>query len=219
MLNGEPGSTKNIIELPESTHYQIFNQMGEYVDSGFAEFVDYSDFEPGRYFLHYDTVQTHFEKRPDIAEVVEIKATNNTLLFIIIITGALMIILLTYFIVVVSRTKNERERLLEQIEELKSSSVSNHGEVLAEASNTILDKEKVENAIDGKLNASDWKIAVKLVEQPSISNKELADQVALSVEGTRSSLKKMYRYFDIPTSRHMRLELVSQMIQISKSSS
>ena len=71
-----------------------------------------------------------------------------------------------------------------------------------------LEKELLEKEIDAKLNESDWLIIQALYKNPAQSNKELADKVALSVEGTRSSLKKMYRLFEIADSRNKKLALV-----------
>jgi DNA-binding CsgD family transcriptional regulator len=54
-----------------------------------------------------------------------------------------------------------------------------------------------------------------LLEDPTISNKELADKAYLSVDGIGSSLRRMYEYFDIPSSKYMKIALLLKAIKIS----
>ena len=53
-----------------------------------------------------------------------------------------------------------------------------------------------------------------LFENPSISNKEIANEVSLSLEGVSSSLRRMYAAFDIKTPGNKKVELILKVMQI-----
>jgi DNA-binding MarR family transcriptional regulator len=78
-----------------------------------------------------------------------------------------------------------------------------------------IDRVVIENYIEANLNESDWAIMKALYDNPAISNKVLADQISLSVEGAKSSLKKMYSLFEIPLSRNMKLALILKVINLT----
>ena len=79
----------------------------------------------------------------------------------------------------------------------------------------MLNKSKIEGIIGATLNPTDWKILNELFNNPALGNKDLADKVSLSVEGTRSSLGKMYRHFNIKTARNQRFILVMEAVKAS----
>ncbi|MEP1095846.1 MAG: tetratricopeptide repeat protein [Cyclobacteriaceae bacterium] len=112
----------------------------------------------------------------------------------------------------------EKETLLQEIKLLKIEGV------IKTASNDewkellVLDKEKIEKAIENTLNISDWSILQALFNNPAIGNVQIADQVALSVPGVRSSLQKMYRFFKIDKSSNQRMLLVMEATKISNNS-
>lgn len=60
-----------------------------------------------------------------------------------------------------------------------------------------LDRSNIEAHISKELNTSDWLILETLYKYPTKSNNELAEEVNISYDGLRSSLKKMYRLFNI----------------------
>lgn len=62
MLPAKPGEVKQIYELPDSTNYSVYNQKGKLVDSGNAEFVDFTKYKSGTYFIKYDGVSRKIEK-------------------------------------------------------------------------------------------------------------------------------------------------------------
>ena len=83
-----------------------------------------------------------------------------------------------------------------------------------------LKREKIESSISTKLNDSDWKILSQLLENPAITNREIAELVSLSFEGVRSSLKKMYRVFDIQKSgENQKISLIIKATRISNEAS
>ena len=82
-----------------------------------------------------------------------------------------------------------------------------------------VDREKVNTAAENKLNESDLKILTELCRQPTIANKDIAEQVYLSLEGVKSSFKKMYDLFDITaSSRNKKLALAIRVMTLSEAS-
>lgn len=216
MLQGNE-ELKNIYELPFQTDFKIYDRKGALIDSGNAQFIDYTNYKAGTYFIKYDNQTKTFEKKQSTNNP-HLNTESNFLFIMLASAIVLIVILLSYFGVRLRRYKKEQSKLLQDIEGLKSLPVSDLQGSLTIADKVILDRNKVEIEIASKLNESDWKIIDLLMDHPSISNKELAGRVSLSVEGTRSSLKKMYRIFEIPSSRNMRLTLVIKLVQISKQS-
>lgn len=202
------GEIKYIHSLPYESSYQIYDVKGMSYDSGYGQFIDYTEYEPGEYFVHYDGGIENFTRKGEVG------ISNAALLKIVI--GAIIIILaiLLFFGFHLRRVSKERSKLIETIHDLNKSIRTT--ETLVDSNQATLDKQKIEAKFPDKLNESDWKIIDQLSAHPSISNKDLADRVSLSVEGTRSALKKMYRIFEIPSSRNMRLTLVIKLMEISR---
>ena len=45
---------KNIYELPSKTDYEIFNSKGQLIAEGNAQFVDYTDYKSGIFFIRFN---------------------------------------------------------------------------------------------------------------------------------------------------------------------
>lgn len=114
------------------------------------------------------------------------------------------------------KIRTEKGYLLKEIEILKSEAI-----IYMTSSNKVplkghLDRIKIDEAINGVLNDSDWKVLSILCKNPTINNREISEKISLSFEGVRSSLKKMYRIFNIQNaSENQRIALVIQAIRIS----
>lgn len=81
-----------------------------------------------------------------------------------------------------------------------------------------LDRRAVEQSIDFRLNDTDWAILNALYQTPTLTYKQLAQEVSLSFEGVRSSLKKMYRLFLLNGSgRGQKEQLMKRVIELSAS--
>ena len=79
-----------------------------------------------------------------------------------------------------------------------------------------LNRKKIELALGGRINDSDWRILTTLTANPTLANKELAAMVALSQEGVKSALKKLYRLFELEKSKeNQRLSMVIKAIKLS----
>jgi len=127
-------------------------------------------------------------------------------------------ILLTFVLVFYSRyqkIQNLKTELLEEIDFLKNKFLPLETVGTEDNSAKVIVKEKIEEHINKKLNHTDWNILNTLYETPLISNKDLASKVYLSLEGTSSSLRKMYVLFGIESKTNKKMELLRQAILIS----
>lgn len=79
-----------------------------------------------------------------------------------------------------------------------------------------LNREKVEESIDRKLNETDWKVLQILLDDPMITNKEIASKAFLSEDGIGSSLRRMYEYFDVKETKYKKIALLMNAIKRSK---
>ena len=56
------GEVKHIYELPAATNYKIYDQKGELVKEGKGQFIDYTDYKKGTYFILFDGKKHSFIK-------------------------------------------------------------------------------------------------------------------------------------------------------------
>jgi len=130
----------------------------------------------------------------------------------------LLILISVYYRVKYIKNQAEKRELFQEIKLLKSEAVSSVVSSVLAVEPVGLDKERIEVAINASLNKSDWNILNELYKNPAISNKEIAELVSLSVQGAVSSLRKMYRLFEIKTARNQRVALVIKATRISSNS-
>ena len=70
---------------------------------------------------------------------------------------------------------------------------------------------------ENKLNDTDWKILKLICVTPTITNKDIGEKVYLSVDGVKSSFKKMYDLFDITSiGRNKKISLAIKVIKLSE---
>jgi len=128
----------------------------------------------------------------------------------------IIIVLLSLFLKLRQiKSKALREKLIAEITLLKSGKERRTVLDIKQQSVLELDKEKIQLSINKKLNDSYWKILNIVFINPVIVNKEIAEKVNLSVEGTSSSLRKMYRLFNLDNSKDKKLALVMEAARIS----
>jgi len=75
----------------------------------------------------------------------------------------------------------------------------------------------VEQSIGRKLNETDWKVLTILLEDPTYSNRDIAEKAYMSFDGIGSSLKRMYQYFEIKETKYRKIALIREVIDRSKS--
>jgi tetratricopeptide (TPR) repeat protein len=143
---------------------------------------------------------------------MELKTNHrNKLIGILIFSFILIGALLYYGRTKIAQEKQKGEELLNELNILKKQV----GKVVGMDKNSELNKEKLEKAINKKINETDWNVLNILIDDPVISNKDLADRAYMSVDGIGSSLRRMYEYFDIPNSKYMKTSLLLKAIKIS----
>lgn len=136
-------------------------------------------------------------------------------LFAIILSSIVVLIYLRFKNL---KEKLEKRTLLNQLDKLKSAVVKDL--VLADephaAHSPAIDRLGIEKSLSVKLNDTDWAILLELYQTPMLTNKDLAQQVNKSFEGVRSSLKKMYRLFDLnQTTGNRKAALIIKAIELS----
>jgi tetratricopeptide (TPR) repeat protein len=135
-------------------------------------------------------------------------------IIISVFTG-LVFAIFFYFRRKINSDRKRREELVEEIEKLKKSGIPT-----ASGSTEAfqLNREKIETSIQRKLNETDWNVLNVLSQNSVISNKEIATQVFMSVDGIGSALRRMYEYFEIEESKYKKTDLIRKAIQISNNS-
>jgi hypothetical protein len=56
------GEVKQIYELPSKTDYKVYNSDGKFLTEGNAQFIDYTTYQEGTYFVHFNGKSESFEK-------------------------------------------------------------------------------------------------------------------------------------------------------------
>jgi tetratricopeptide (TPR) repeat protein len=143
----------------------------------------------------------------------QLKLKQLRLVYSLILMGSTIIIsLLFYYRFRIKKNQIQQENLLFEIERLKSiesTSISFTGDGFQ------LNRTIIESHIDRNLNETDWKVLNILLEDPVMSNKEIAEKAFMSVDGIGSSLRRMYEYFDIKESKYKKISLILEVIKIS----
>lgn len=111
-----------------------------------------------------------------------------------------------------ARNKAKQYELLTEIETLKK---SNRSKLMLSAEAFNLNREKIEGSLSRKLNETDWLVLNILFKDPTISNKKLADEANMSVDGIGSSLRRMYEYFEVGETKYKKIALITAAIQNS----
>jgi tetratricopeptide (TPR) repeat protein len=155
--------------------------------------------------------QITYEKAQASLELKQLKITFTVVfVFILLILG-----IITYARSSIRSGRQEKEGLLKEVERLKTLSES---PVVLQSNKFELHREKIEQFINRKINETDWKVLNILLEDPVISNKEIAEKAFMSVDGIGSSLRRMYGYLDVKESKYKKISLLMEAIKISNDS-
>ncbi len=143
----------------------------------------------------------------------ELKLSQFKKTIAIVSIGLLLILSILYFLFSSIKThKQQQQKLLTEIEELKK---AGNATLVIHAEKYELDREKIEATISNKLNETDWTVLNILLDDPVISNKDIATKAFMSVDGIGSSLRRMYSHFDIKESKYKKISLIMGAIKIS----
>jgi len=113
------------------------------------------------------------------------------------------------------RILQKRNQLIQKVEKLKGKLATQSVSSVKKRKELNLNKAKIEAAIDNKIGESSWLILNLIFENPSISNKDIAEKVSLSVEGVSSSLRRMYTAFGIKSKGNKKVTLLMRAVTIS----
>ena len=150
------------------------------------------------------------EKEKAELELIQLKKTYGIVLGSII----LIIGIIFYFNRSIKTSRKKRDELLLELEQLKQKVIENGNLVTQDFQ---LNKDKIEQIIQRKLNETDWLVLNLLLENPVISNKEIAAKAFMSVDGIGSSLRRMYEYFNTKESKYKKISLIMDAIKYSNS--
>lgn len=143
----------------------------------------------------------------------DLKLNHLKKMYAIILLGVLFILGVLY--IARSRTKTfqkQQEQLLQEIERLKR---SGNASVALYPDKYQLDRAKINAATTRNINETDWIVLNILLDDPVISNKEIAKKAFLTPDGIGSSLRRMYMAFDIKESKYKKISLIMEAIKIS----
>ncbi|MFK8009564.1 MAG: winged helix-turn-helix domain-containing protein [Saprospiraceae bacterium] len=159
-----------------------------------------------------ENIKLDFEK-----ELIAIQKQSRNLLLYLLMIFSLAIAVIWYFF-----KKREKQillkegKLLDEIESLKKRlSVQSVSFPVHDKKEFSLNKNKLEKAINSRLGESSWIILNLIFKNPSISNKEIAKEVSLSLEGVSSSLRRMYQAFEISNSSNKKITLIMKATRLS----
>ena len=108
--------------------------------------------------------------------------------------------------------RSRKMELMGQIEALHRSSGQT---VILETPALELDRKRLDRMLDRPLNDTDWNVLNILLQDPTITNRSLAEQAHLSIDGVGSSLRRMYGYFDIRETKYKRMALLHAAMKAS----
>lgn len=108
-----------------------------------------------------------------------------------------------------SKIQSLKEKLATQSVSVTTSNNNNFEEGIQ------LDKVKLEKAINSKIGESSWMILNLIFKNPTSSNKEIAKEVSLSLEGVSSSLRRMYVAFGVKSASNKKIALIQKAVHIS----
>ena len=188
----------------------------------YTVFKDSFQLEKNKILIIKETIKSEYEQKLQQNKAINekenaiVKLTYTYKIYFVISITILLVILFVY----VFRTKNiktrkELDALLLEINTLKRKEQLN---IMVNASDFELNKEKIQSSINRKLNKTDWSVLNVLLQNPEASNKQIAEEVFLSIDGIGSSLRRMYQFFDLKQTKYKKVLLIKRAMEISKDS-
>jgi tetratricopeptide (TPR) repeat protein len=220
---------QTIIENAVQVLYQLYEDKGEYkqalemhklwkltLDSIFSE--------KNQAALYQNEAKYEYEKqklKDELAYAQDLSALKlrDQKHFYLLLTSSLVLATLFFFVFRKRQIQSalERKSLLHEMELLKQRVATHSISVDQVQEGMKLDKERIETHLGTAIGESSWNILNVIYENPTISNRQIAKQVFLSLEGVSSSLRRMYRNFEVKSgsSKNLKVALVTKVIQIS----
>lgn len=186
-----------------------------------------------KYLLYTDSVQLEENKTAIVREALradynaklfdnqletekrlaQLKLRQLKLVYSLTLIGLIIILILSfYYQSRIKKNQRKRDLLLSEIEQLKQNTKT---DLMVVTTKFELIREKIEKYLGRKINDTDWKVLNLLLENPVITNKEIASKAFMSIDGIGSSLRRMYEYFEIKESKYMKISLLLEAIKSS----
>ncbi len=188
----------------------------------YTVFSDSFQLEKNKILIIKETIKSEYEQKLQQNKAINekenaiVKLTYTFRIYFVISIIIVLVILFVYaFRTKNIKTRKELDALLLEINMLKRKEQLN---ILVDASNFELNKEKIQASINRKLNKTDWSVLNVLLQNPEASNKQIAEKVFLSIDGIGSSLRRMYQFFDLKQTKYKKVLLIKRAIEISKDS-
>lgn len=188
----------------------------------YTVFSDSFQLEKNKILIIKETIKSEYEQKLQQNKAINekenaiVKLTYTYRIYFVISIIIVLVILFVYaFRTKNIKTRKELDALLLEINMLKRKEQLN---ILVDASNFELNKEKIQASINRKLNKTDWSVLNVLLQNPEASNKQIAEKVFLSIDGIGSSLRRMYQFFDLKQTKYKKVLLIKRAIEISKDS-
>lgn len=193
------------LSLKMYENYTVYNDSIQQEKNNFAVVSEAvkNDFE----------LKVYENKLENENEKTALKVSQRKRTFAITIASTLLIFCVVfYFRSKMKKDQAKRDVLLDEIEKLKNNA---NKELIVDSNKFELVREKIEHSINRNLNETDWKVLNILLDDPVITNKEIAEKAFMSVDGIGSSLRRMYEYFEIKESKYKKISLLLEAIKTS----
>lgn len=188
----------------------------------YTVFKDSFQLEKNKILIIKETIKSEYEQKLQQNKAINekenaiVKLTYTYKIYFVISIIIVLVILFVYaFRTKNIKTRKELDALLLEINTLKRKEQLN---IMVNASDFELNKEKIQSSINRKLNKTDWSVLNVLLQNPEASNKQIAEKVFLSIDGIGSSLRRMYQFFDLKQTKYKKVLLIKRAIEISKDS-
>ena len=188
----------------------------------YTVFKDSFQLEKNKILIIKETIKSEYEQKLQQNKAINekenaiVKLTYTYRIYFVISIIIVLVILFVYaFRTKNIKTRKELDALLLEINTLKRKEQLN---IMVNASDFELNKEKIQSSINRKLNKTDWSVLNVLLQNPEASNKQIAEEVFLSIDGIGSSLRRMYQFFDLKQTKYKKVLLIKRAIEISKDS-
>jgi len=193
------------LSLKMYENYTVYNDSIQQEKNNFAVVSEAvkNDFE----------LKVYENKLENENEKTALKVSQRKRTFAITIASTLLIFCVVfYFRSKMKKDQAKRDVLLDEIEKLKNNADKG---LIVDSNKFELVREKIEHSINRNLNETDWKVLNMLLDDPVITNKEIAEKAFMSVDGIGSSLRRMYEYFEIKESKYKKISLLLEAIKTS----
>ena len=193
------------LSLKMYENYTVYNDSIQQEKNNFAVVSEAvkNDFE----------LKVYENKLENENEKTALKVSQRKRTFAITIASTLLIFCVVfYFRSKMKKDQAKRDVLLDEIEKLKNNADKG---LIVDSNKFELVREKIEHSINRNLNETDWKVLNMLLDDPVITNKEIAEKAFMSVDGIGSSLRRMYEYFVIKESKYKKISLLLEAIKTS----